>query len=131
MTVVPGSSEMGPGILTGLSQRVAEELDLDWAQVRAEHAPTSILWPNPCGNPFFGAQLTGGSTSTRGWYPMLRDGGMPDVAVAIVPSEAAPAAVGEVGVPCVAPAVENAWARLTGTRQCSLTFYPGSRMGEA
>ena len=72
VTVVLGSSEMGQGILTGLAQLVAEELNLDWAQVRAEHAPASTLWPNPYGNPLFGWQLTGGSTSTRGWYAPLR-----------------------------------------------------------
>lgn len=72
VTVVLGSSEMGQGILTGLAQLVAEELNLNWPQVRAEHAPASTLWPNPYGNPLFGAQLTGGSTSTRGWYAPLR-----------------------------------------------------------
>ena len=72
VTVVLGSSEMGQGILTGLAQLVAEEMNLNWAQVRAEHAPASTLWPNPYGNPIFGAQLTGGSTSTRGWYGPLR-----------------------------------------------------------
>ncbi len=63
-------------------------------------------------------------------YPMLRYGQMPQVAVKIVPSTAAPGGVGETGVPCVAPAVANAWARLTGNRQRSLPFYPGTRMGE-
>ncbi|MBI1171982.1 molybdopterin-dependent oxidoreductase [bacterium] len=72
VTVVIGATEMGQGILTGLSQLVAEELNLNWPQVRAEHAPASTLWPNPYGNPLFGAQLTGGSTSTRGWYAPLR-----------------------------------------------------------
>ena len=72
VTVVLGSSEMGQGILTGLAQLVAEEMNLNWPQVRAEHAPASTQWPNPYGNPLFGAQLTGGSTSTRGWYGPLR-----------------------------------------------------------
>lgn len=72
VTVVVGSTEMGQGIMTGLAQIVASELDLDWAQVRGEHAPASALWPNPYGNPIFGAQLTGGSTSMMGWYTPLR-----------------------------------------------------------
>ncbi|MEO8242449.1 MAG: molybdopterin cofactor-binding domain-containing protein [bacterium] len=72
VTVVLGSTEMGQGILTGLAQLVAEELNLNWDQVRAEHAPASTASPNPYGNPLFGAQLTGGSTSTRGWYAPLR-----------------------------------------------------------
>jgi len=63
-------------------------------------------------------------------YPMMRYGQMPQIAVTIVPSEAAPGGVGETGVPCVAPAVANAWARLTGNRQRSLPFYPGTRMSE-
>ena len=62
-------------------------------------------------------------------YPMMRMDQMPDVAVTIVSSGAAPGGVGETGVPCVAPSVANAWARLTGTRQRSLPFYPGSKMG--
>ena len=72
VTVVVGSTEMGQGIVTGIAQVVASELDLNWAQVRAEHAPASALWPNPYGNPIFGAQLTGGSTSMRGWYGPMR-----------------------------------------------------------
>ncbi len=72
VTVVLGSTEMGQGILTGLAQLVAEEMNLNWDQVRAEHAPATTAWPNPYGNPMFGAQLTGGSTSTRGWYAPLR-----------------------------------------------------------
>ena len=72
VTVILGASEMGQGILSGLAQLVAEEMNLNWSQVRAEHAPASTAWPNPYGNPLFGAQLTGGSTSTRGWYAPLR-----------------------------------------------------------
>ncbi len=72
VTVVLGSTEMGQGILTGLAQLAAEELNLNWSQVRAEHAPATTAWPNPYGNPLFGWQLTGGSTSTRGWYAPLR-----------------------------------------------------------
>ena len=72
VTVILGASEMGQGILSGLAQLVAEEMNLNWSQVRAEHALASIASPNPYGNPLFGAQLTGGSTSTRGWYGPLR-----------------------------------------------------------
>ncbi len=75
VTVVIGSTEMGQGIMTGLAQLVAEELQLNWAQVRGEHAPASALWPNPYGNPIFGAQLTGGSTSMMGWYMPMRTAG--------------------------------------------------------
>ncbi len=63
-------------------------------------------------------------------YRMLRYNEMPQVSVAIVPSEAAPGGVGETGVPCVAPAIANAYARLTGQRVRSLPFYPGATMGD-
>lgn len=72
VTVLIGPTEMGQGIMTGLAQLVAEELKLDWAQVRVEHATPTPAFPNPYGNPLFGLQLTGGSTSMRGWYTPLR-----------------------------------------------------------
>ena len=53
---------------------------------------------------------------------------MPLVFIAIVLREAAPGGVRETAVPCVAPSVANAWARLTGNRQRSLPFFPGTRM---
>jgi isoquinoline 1-oxidoreductase beta subunit len=34
--------------------------------------------------------------------------------------------VGEVGVPVVAPALANAWARLTGNRVRTLPFFPAA-----
>jgi isoquinoline 1-oxidoreductase beta subunit len=61
-------------------------------------------------------------------YRVLRRSEMPVVSVKIVPSTAAPGGVGETGVPCVAPAVANAWARLTGTRVRTLPFQPGATM---
>ena len=47
-------------------------------------------------------------------YRSLRINEMPDVEVAIIPSEEAPTGVGEPGVPPIGPAVANAWRRLTG-----------------
>lgn len=67
-----GSTEMGQGILTGLAQLVAEELKLNWSQVKAVQADAFAGSPNPYANPLFNAQLTGGSTSMRGWYLPLR-----------------------------------------------------------
>ncbi len=72
VTVAIGATEMGQGIMSGLAQLVAEELMLDWTQVRTEHAPASAASPNPYANPLFHMQLTGGSTSMRGWYTPLR-----------------------------------------------------------
>lgn len=60
---------------------------------------------------------------------MLRVKEMPQVNVRIVQSSTtAPTGTGEPGVPPVAPAVANAYARLTGKRQRSLPFFPGSIM---
>lgn len=55
-------------------------------------------------------------------YPSLRIPEMPEVEVAIVKSAEKPTGVGEPGVPPIAPAVANAWAKLTGTRIRRLPF---------
>jgi isoquinoline 1-oxidoreductase beta subunit len=57
-------------------------------------------------------------------YRVLRINEMPAVEVHIVPSDAKPTGVGEPGVPPIAPAVANAWAKLTGKR---ITDLPMSR----
>src|SRR6185295_17935147 len=51
---------------------VAEELDADWARVRAEYAPSD---PVRYKNPAFGAQGTGGSTAMRAGYEQMRKAG--------------------------------------------------------
>ena len=62
VTLITGQTEMGQGIGSGLAQIMAEELMLDWAQVRFEHAPVD---PANYGLPGWGLQLTGGSTSMQ------------------------------------------------------------------
>lgn len=49
-------------------------------------------------------------------YTVLRANEMPEVAVFIVPSKAAPTGIGEPGTPPIGPAVANAVAALTGKR---------------
>ena len=71
ITVVCGSSEMGQGVLTAIPQLMAEELDADWAQVRVEQAPVSAAFNNPA----FGMQATGGSTTVRGHWEVMRNAG--------------------------------------------------------
>lgn len=61
---------------------------------------------------------------------MLRLSEMPQISVVVVQSSTtAPTGTGEPGVPPVAPAIANAYARLTGKRQYTLPFFPGSPMG--
>ena len=55
-------------------------------------------------------------------YRPLRIHEMPPVEVFIVPSQEKPSGIGEPGVPPIAPAVANAWFRLTGKRQRTLPF---------
>ncbi len=55
-------------------------------------------------------------------YRQLRINEMPRVEVHIVPSSEKPTGVGEPGVPPIAPAVANAWAKLTGDRVRDLPF---------
>ncbi len=61
-------------------------------------------------------------------YRTLRLGEMPVITVQILPSQNSPSGTGEPGVPPVAPALANAWFRLTGTRVTSLPFFPGATM---
>jgi isoquinoline 1-oxidoreductase beta subunit len=64
--------EMGQGTYTSIPMLIAEELEVDLAQVRVEPAPADdALYANP----LLGEQVTGGSTSIRaGWEPMRRAG---------------------------------------------------------
>jgi len=70
VTLITGQTEMGQGISTGLAQLMAEELMLNWSQVRFEHAP---VLPATYGLPGWGLQLTGGSTSMMMWYKPIRE----------------------------------------------------------
>ena len=64
-------SEMGQGVWTSLPMVLAEELDCDWANVRAEHAPAAPVYAHTA----FGMQMTGGSTSTWESFAQLRKAG--------------------------------------------------------
>ena len=73
VTVIVKHVEMGQGTYTGLPTLVAEELDADWSQIRAEGAPAdakrynNLLWGE--------AQGTGGSTALANSYEQLRKAG--------------------------------------------------------
>ena len=73
VTVIVKHVEMGQGTYTGLPTLVAEELDADWSQIRAEGAPADTKRYN---NLFWGeAQGTGGSTALANSYEQLRKAG--------------------------------------------------------
>lgn len=71
VTVIIDRSEMGQGIAATLAMLVAEELEVDVDQIRAEFAPAGEAYVNPR----LGEQMTGGSTSVRAaWEPLRRAG---------------------------------------------------------
>jgi isoquinoline 1-oxidoreductase beta subunit len=73
VTVIVKHIEFGQGPFTGLSTLVAEELDADWSQMRAEHAPANATLYN---NLVFGpVQGTGGSSSIANSYEQMRKAG--------------------------------------------------------
>jgi isoquinoline 1-oxidoreductase beta subunit len=64
--------EMGQGIYTGACAMLAEELDVGMDQIKVEHAPPiEALY----GIDLLGGQITGGSTSTRSHWGVLREAG--------------------------------------------------------
>ena len=66
VTLILGKSEMGQGIMTALPMILAEELCVDWKQVKVKQAPT---------NPKIYDLGTGGSGSVAGsWLPLRRVG---------------------------------------------------------
>lgn len=64
--VTVARSEIGQGVRTTFAMIVAEELDADWSKVVAVNAP---------GDPKYGDQSTGGSTSVRTFWIPLRKAG--------------------------------------------------------
>lgn len=72
VTVLVKHIEFGQGPYTGLATLVAEELDADWAQMRAVSAPADAeLYKNFA----FGIQGTGGSTAMPNSYLQMRRAG--------------------------------------------------------
>lgn len=98
VTLIAPRAEMGQGVSTTLAALVAEEMDLDWSQVRVIHGPASAAYYNAAvmeeGVPFapiddsstanfareamrvpakfLGFQITGGSSSVPDAYEKMR-----------------------------------------------------------
>lgn len=72
MTLTIARAEMGQGIYTALAMLIAEELEVDLAQVQVEHAPADQA---RFANPLLGFQVTGGSTSVQTFFTPLRQTG--------------------------------------------------------
>jgi isoquinoline 1-oxidoreductase beta subunit len=63
--------EMGQGVMTSMPMLVAEELDVDWANIRTEWVGANAAYANPG----LGQQLTAGSNSVRSYWRPLREAG--------------------------------------------------------
>jgi isoquinoline 1-oxidoreductase beta subunit len=72
VTVLCKHIEFGQGPFTGMATLVAEELDADWSQMRADHAPSNpVLYKNL----LFGVQGTGGSSAIANSFIQMRQVG--------------------------------------------------------
>jgi isoquinoline 1-oxidoreductase beta subunit len=72
VAITVGYVEMGQGTYTSIPMLIAEELEVELASVRVEHAPPNDkLYMNPV----FGFQATGGSTTIRSAFEPMRRAG--------------------------------------------------------
>ncbi|GGC20344.1 xanthine dehydrogenase family protein molybdopterin-binding subunit [Pseudoduganella buxea] len=72
VTLIMHKVEMGQGTYTSMPMLIAEELGVDLAKVKLEHAPADN---NLYSDPMLGGQVTGGSTSVRAAWKPLREAG--------------------------------------------------------
>ncbi len=67
--------EIGQGVMTSLPMLIAEELDVDWAQVRVVQLPYGYVETDKGPSNRYGAQGAGGSTSVPDGWQELRQAG--------------------------------------------------------
>jgi isoquinoline 1-oxidoreductase beta subunit len=97
VTMIVPKAEMGQGVYTGYAQILADELDVDWANVRVESAPVDAVYNAP----FAPIQFTGGSMSVMTGFEVLRHAGAAARAMLVA------AAAAELGVPADGLRTEN------------------------
>lgn len=71
VTVILSRCEMGQGIWTALCMLIAEELDANWKNIKAEHSPAAVIYYHT----MYGTQRTGGSTSLSSEFDRYRRAG--------------------------------------------------------
>ncbi|MGJ7918197.1 molybdopterin cofactor-binding domain-containing protein [Massilia sp. LXY-6] len=71
VTVIVNRLEFGQGVHTSLPMVIADELDADWSQMRAELAPAADVYKDPA----FGMQITGGSGTIAHSFTQYREVG--------------------------------------------------------
>lgn len=69
VTVIVNRLEFGQGVHTALPMVIADELDADWTQMRAELAPAGEAYKDPA----FGMQITGGSGTIAHSFTQYRE----------------------------------------------------------
>ncbi|OUL99269.1 xanthine dehydrogenase family protein molybdopterin-binding subunit [Variovorax sp. JS1663] len=72
VTIVVALVEMGQGTFTSIPMLIAEELEIDWSQVRVVQAPAD---EERYAHPLYGLQTTGGSASIQAAWGSLRQVG--------------------------------------------------------
>jgi isoquinoline 1-oxidoreductase beta subunit len=71
VTVIVNRLEFGQGVHTALPMVIADELDADWRQMRAELAPAADVYKDPVA----GIQMTGGSGTIAHSFTQYREVG--------------------------------------------------------
>lgn len=108
VTVLCKHIEFGQGPFTGMATLVAEELDADWSQMRADHAPSNpVLYKNL----LFGVQGTGGSSAIANSFIQMRQVGAAAREMLVA------AAAKEWNVPATEVTVENGVIRHPSGKQ--------------